>query len=249
MLVNMLSFRRAFTSLGRAQRRITQRRCHKSGIAAKKEKNMKILFFGDSITDMGRNKELPDGIWTYGSGYPIFVASSLYRENPVKYQVVNRGISGDRVVDLYARVKCDVWNLRPDVLSILIGVNDVWHEISGGNGVELNRFEKVYDMLLADTVAKLPDTKIVLCEPFILKGTQTTGNFDRFQDVYDYAKAVKKLSEKYGAYFLPLQEVFDKAAAKFGAEHYLYDGVHPMVAGATLIADEWIKLFKDKIEK
>lgn len=210
---------------------------------------MKILFFGDSITDMRRNREQTEEIWTYGSGYPMIVASSLYRENPVKHQVVNRGISGNRIVDLYARIKCDVWNLKPDVLSILIGINDVWHEVNYGNGVELDRYEKVYDMLIADTAAKLPNTQIVLCEPFVLKGVATTEKFEQFQEIYNYAKVVKKLSEKHGTHFLPLQAAFDKAAAKFGPEPYLYDGVHPMVAGATLIADEWVKFFKSKIEK
>ena len=215
---------------------------------------MKILFYGDSITDMGRNREANKStdIWSYGSGYPMFAAGSLYGENPQKYEVVNRGISGNRVVDLYARIKADVWNLQPDVLSILIGVNDVWHEIGNKNGVELDRFEKVYRMMIEDTKKVLPDVKIVLCEPFVLEGSATveegTDKFQRFCEVYKYAEVVKKLAEEYGLYFLPLQKKLSEAAEKFGAEKYLYDGVHPMVAGAKLIADEWVKLFKDKIE-
>ena len=205
----------------------------------------KILFFGDSITDMGRNRDQSvDEIWKYGSGYPMFVASSLYREDPEKYQVVNRGISGNRVVDLYARIKSDVWNEKPDVLGILIGVNDVWHEIAAQNGVDIERFEKVYSMLIEDTLKRLPKLKIILSEPFVLKGAATQEKFGEFTAVYEYAKVVKKLAEKYKLHFLPLQKKFDEAAAKFGAEHYLYDGVHPNVAGATLIADEWVKLFK-----
>lgn len=215
---------------------------------------MRILFFGDSITDMGRSREANKStdIWSYGSGYPMFAAGSLYGENPQKYEVINRGISGNRVVDLYARMKADVWNLQPDVLSILIGINDVWHEISGKNGVELDRFEKIYRLMIEDTKKVLPDLKIVLCEPFVLEGGATaeegTDKFQRFCEVYKYAAVVKKLAKEYGLYFLPLQEKFNEAAAKFGARYYLYDGVHPMVAGAKLIADEWVKLFKEKIE-
>ena len=215
---------------------------------------MRILFFGDSITDMGRSREANKStdIWSYGSGYPMFAAGSLYGENPQKYEVINRGISGNRVVDLYARIKSDVWNLQPDVLSILIGINDVWHEISGKNGVELDRFEKIYRLMIEDTKKVLPDLKIVLCEPFVLEGIATaeegTDQFPRFCDVSKYAAVVKKLAKEYGLYFLPLQEKFNEAAAKFGARYYLYDGVHPMVAGAKLIADEWVKLFKEKIE-
>lgn len=206
---------------------------------------MKILFFGDSITDMGRNRDASvDEIWKFGNGYPFLAASALYRENPLQYQVVNRGIAGDRIVDLYARIKCDVWNEHPDVLSILVGINDIWHEADFCNGVEQDRFEKVYAMLIEDTLRRLPNVKIILCEPFVLRGKATAAQFDKLVEVYEYAKIVKRLAEKYGLYFLPLQEKFNAAAKKFGAEKYLYDGAHPAVAGATLIADEWVKLFK-----
>lgn len=216
---------------------------------------MKILFFGDSITDMERSRRYCDSsdIWSYGSGYPMFVAGSLYGENPQKYEVINRGISGNRIVDLYARVKADVWNLAPDVISILIGVNDVWHGITRRDGVELDRFEKVYRMLIEDTQKALPDAKMILCEPFLLKGSGTaeegTDKFERFCKVYDYAETVRKLAKDYKLYFVPLQQKFDAAAKKYGASHYLYDGVHPMVAGAKLIADEWLKLFKAELDR
>lgn len=215
---------------------------------------MRILFFGDSITDMGRNYEKNQytDVWSYGIGYPLFVAGSLYGEDPQKYRVFNRGISGNRVVDLYARIKNDVWNLQPDVLSILIGVNDVWHEIDLKNGVDLERFEKVYRMMIEDTKKVLPNTKIVLCEPFVLQGSATTAEdtdrYQRFCEVYQYAAVVRKLADEYGLYFLPLQSKLSAAAERYGAQHYLFDGVHPMVAGAKLIADEWVKLFKEKIE-
>lgn len=215
---------------------------------------MRILFFGDSITDMSRNHEENQytDVWSYGVGYPLFVAGSLYGEDPQKYQVFNRGISGNRVVDLYARIKKDVWNLQPDVLSILIGVNDVWHEIDQKNGVEPERFEKVYRMMIEDTKKVLPNTKIVLCEPFVLKGSATsaenTDRYQRFCEVYQYAAIVRKLADEYGLYFLPLQSKLSASAERYGAQHYLYDGVHPMVAGAKLIADEWVKLFKERIE-
>ena len=218
---------------------------------------MKILFYGDSITDMGRNREKnqPNVVGSYGCGYPIFVASNLYREDPINYQVYNRGISGNRIVDLYARVKADVWNLQPDVLSILIGINDIWHEIGHKNGVDLVRFEKMYRMLIEDTLANLPNLKIFLCEPFVLEGEATSNTeeipdrFERFLEVYKYAEVVKKLAKEYGLYFLPLQEKFNELAQKYGADVLLNDGVHPLIPGATLIADEWLKLFKEKVEK
>ncbi|MBO4262866.1 MAG: SGNH/GDSL hydrolase family protein [Clostridia bacterium] len=211
---------------------------------------MKIVFFGDSITDMCRNRDVPaSNVFSLGFGYPFVVASKLSEKDPNAYEICNRGISGNRVVDLYARIKADVWNLNPDVLAILIGINDIWHELDLHNGVELDRYEKVYRMLIEDTLKVLPDLKIMLLEPFVLHGGATDERFAEFEKVYDYAKVVKKLAKEYNLVFVPLQERFDEAAKKFGAEPYLSDGVHPNVAGATLIADEWCKAFFDKIEK
>ena len=134
---------------------------------------MKILFYGDSITDAGRDRETELRLDDYGSGYVKYVVESLLANGYTFEDLVNRGISGNRVVDLYARIKVDCWNHNPDLISILIGVNDVWHEIEGKNGVELDRFEKVYRMLIEDTKAKLPNVKILIMEPFILKGAAT----------------------------------------------------------------------------
>ena len=206
---------------------------------------MKIVFFGDSITDMNRNRDVDGNAFGYGVGYVNSVSGTLKYENPEKYQIINRGIGGNRVVDLYARVKVDVWNQEPDLISILIGVNDVWHEIYGNNGVEIDRFERIYRMLIEDTKKRLPNVKFILCEPFVLKGSATEEKYEEFCEVKKYAAVVKKLAEEYGAPFVALQEKFDEEAAKYGAEHYLYDGVHPDVAGAKLIAEEWLKAFRN----
>ncbi len=209
---------------------------------------MRILFYGDSITDAGRNYSVPFGEESYGTGYVRHAVNALKQDGYSDEQLVNRGISGHRVVDLYARIKVDCWNLQPDVLSILIGVNDVWHEVAGANGVEIDRFEKVYRMMIEDTKAKLPNVKIILCEPFVLKGAATEEKWEGFLDVYNYAAVVKKLAEEYGLYFLPLQAKLSEAAAGKEAQ-YLADGVHPAEDGAKLIANEWLKLFKEQVEK
>lgn len=215
---------------------------------------MKILFFGDSITDMNRNRANPtsDNVFSYGSGYPIFIASELYKNNPNAYEIINRGISGNRIVDLYARIKYDVWNEKPDVLSILIGVNDVWHEVCSNNGVDIERFERIYRMLIEDTLKVLPNVKIILCEPFVLKGSATEDTVDipnkysRFLEVYDYAKVVKKIAKDFNLPFVSLQDEFNSKAKKHGVKPFLYDGVHPMIAGAKLICDEWLKVFNEQ---
>lgn len=210
---------------------------------------MKIVFFGDSITAAKRNPEEEIYVDKYGYGYVNRIAGDLYYKNPEKYSIVNRGISGNRIVDLYARIKRDCWNEQPDVLNILVGVNDIWHEISYKNGVDITRFEQVYDMLLSDTKKVLPNVKIILCEPFVLKGTATTEEYETFLQVKEYAKIVKNLAKKYDAEFLPLQEKFDNLAKEKGEETLLVDGVHPNLAGIKLLADEWLNLFFNKIDK
>lgn len=218
---------------------------------------MKILFFGDSITDAGRNRDNINITKQVGLGYGYVraIADRLVGAAPDKYTVLNMGISGNRIVDLYARIKCNLWNQEPDIISILIGINDIWHEITAQNGVELERYEKVYRMIIEDTKKRLPNAKLVLCEPFVVEGTATCpteempDRYTRFQEIYSYAAVVKKLAEEYGLYFLPLQEKFDAAVERLGAEYYVPDGVHPNVGGSALIATEWVKLFREQIEK
>lgn len=208
---------------------------------------MKILFFGDSITDALRDKNPTPYNTKFGTGFVMQIVGRLFERDPVGYDIINTGISGHRVVDLYARIKKDAWNYEPDVINILIGVNDVWHEINYQNGVELDRFEKVYRMLIEDTKKALPNTKIIINEPFVLKGSATEENFDEFLEVYKYAEVASRLAKEYDLYFLPLQKAFDEAAEKYGADTFLRDGVHPTVQGSVLIATEWMKLF-DKIQ-
>ena len=210
---------------------------------------MKVLLYGDSITDAGRDRGADCTLYSCGHGYSKFIAGELVGRNPLQYQVLNRGISGNRIVDLYARIKMDVWNLQPDVLSILIGINDIWHEVNPGkNGVDIVRFEKVYRMLIEDTIERLPKLKMILCEPFVLEGSATSEHLEEFSQIREYAKVVKKLAQEYNLYFLPLQDKFDQAAKTIPSEYLLSDGVHPNTAGAVLIADEWLNLFKTQVE-
>lgn len=204
---------------------------------------MKILFYGDSITDMNRSRTVDKEAYGYGVGYVQHLAGELIYKDANKYEIIDRGISGNRIVDLYARIKADVWNHNPDVLSILIGINDVWHEIEHSNGVELDRFDRIYHMLIDDTLKVLPNLKIMLLEPFVLEGTRTKEKMDQFSAVYDYAKVVKKIAEDYNLVFVPLQEAFNSKAKESSPVHFLYDGVHPDAAGARLIANEWLKGF------
>jgi lysophospholipase L1-like esterase len=211
---------------------------------------MKILFYGDSITDANRHRDNPKGLGGLGFGYVRSLAEKLIGENPNEYEVINTGISGNRIVDLYSRIKADCWNFEPDVISILIGVNDVWHELGcGRNGVELDRFEKVYRMLIEDTKKHLPNVKMMLIGPYVMKGESTKDQWPLWDELKDYQAVVEKLANEYGICYLELQSVFNENAAKDGIEKYTVDGVHPVEAGAKLIANEWLKAFENNIEK
>ncbi len=203
---------------------------------------MKIVMFGDSITDMGRDRELT-GAFSYGHGYPFFVEGELNSQSPNVHTLYNKGISGNRIVDVYARVKADCWNLQPDLVTCLIGINDIWHEIGSGNGVELDRFIRFYEMLIDDTRKVLPNVRFMLLEPFVLEGSATSEHFAEFSQIREYAKEIKRLAERKGCAFVPLQARLDDLAERYGAEHWLYDGVHPSVAGSKIIADAWLKAF------
>ena len=200
-----------------------------------------ILFQGDSITDAGRSRENDENM---GVGYPTMVAGELGYENPGEYRFLNRGISGNRSVDLYARIKSDIICLKPDVMSILIGVNDVWHELDNGNGVDGDKYFMIYSLLLKEIKEALPLTKIMILEPFVLKASATEENWDVFRaEVEIRAEKARQVAEEFQLPFVSLQKKFDQAAKLAKADFWLRDGVHPTVAGHELIKREWIRTF------
>ncbi|MBQ8163533.1 MAG: SGNH/GDSL hydrolase family protein [Clostridia bacterium] len=204
---------------------------------------MKILFQGDSITDADRDRNNNSRL---GRGYPLLVEAALGYEEPGKYEFVNRGISGNRVVDLYARIKNDIINLAPDVMSILIGVNDVWHELGDNpNGVDADKFFKIYSMLIEEVKAALPNIKIMILEPFVLEGCATMDNWEYFStEVPKRAAMAKKIAKMYDLPFIPLQKGFDELCQKAPSEYWLGDGVHPTAKGHEYIKSQWIEAFK-----
>lgn len=209
-----------------------------------------ILFQGDSITDALRSR---DNDQFAGNGYPTLVKAKLGYDEPGKYTFLNRGISGNRVVDLYARIKIDLINLKPDVLSILIGVNDVWHEEEIKNGVDAAKFERIYDMLLDEVQEALPGIRLIILEPFVLHG-KATENTPEHPNRWEYfrdetplrAAAAKRVAERHGATFVPLQHLFDEACKLAEPAYWLHDGVHPTAMGHELIAREWLKAFRQE---
>ncbi len=200
-----------------------------------------ILFQGDSVTDADR---IYDQDWLGGMGYARLVSAKLGYDRPGEYNFLNRGKNGNRVIDLIARVKCDIINLRPDYMSVLIGVNDVWHEYQDHNGICAERYEILYNMLLEQVKEALPDIKLLVLEPFVLKESATANNYDEFRrDVENRAEISKRVAERNKAVFVPLQAKFDEAATKAPVSFWTPDGVHPTAAGHELIARAWLDAF------
>ena len=205
------------------------------------KENDVILFQGDSITDgnRGRNSD-PNHI--HGHGYQYILASEILAENLGKnVTVYNRGISGNRIADLYARWIEDCLNLKPTILSILIGVNELIFQYDHNCGASPERFKKTYRTLIEEVLEKNPDTKIIIMEPFFGKHRdEAPGEYIK-SNIGFYQKASKEIAEEFNLIFVPLQEVFDEASKNCDIFELLWDGVHPTTAGHQLIARQWKK--------
>ena len=202
----------------------------------------RILFQGDSITDAGRDREIgePNNCHALGRGYANHIASRLLRQRPAdQLAFYNRGVSGNRIVDLYARWKVDALHLLPDLISILIGVNDTWHEFAAQNGVEVDRYETVYRMLLEYTKHQLPNVQLVLCEPFVLPCGVVQEAW--VAEMRERQRVVRELSQEFDARFVPFQSAMDKHLERAAPEYWATDGVHPTAAGHSVLAECWIE--------
>ena len=157
--------------------------------------------------------------------------------------MLNCGISGNRVTNLLTRWKKDCINLRPDVISILIGVNDVWHELPQQEGVDAESFEEAYRVLLRYTKRMLLETKLILLGAYLTHGTATDGTQrDGFYKELALRNAItRRLAAEFGSEFLDLQKIFNEACEMLSPEHWTQDGVHPTAVGHRLIANAWEK--------
>lgn len=198
----------------------------------------KILFTGDSITDCGSS--LSEDINFLGHGYPIFIASLLGISHPeLELTFVNTGVSGNRVADLADRWQRDVLNHKPDILSVLIGINDAAMRYHTPSSVSAMEFCEVYRDLLRRTRRELPDTQIVLMEPFLLP---LRTELIRWRDELDpKIQAVRELASEFSCTLIPLDGIFAAAACRREMSFWTKDGVHPTATGHALIADSWIK--------
>lgn len=203
----------------------------------------RVLFQGDSITDAIRSRDSDE---YRGSGYATLVSARLSCDNPGEFEFINRGVSGDKILQILARIKADIINLKPDIMSILVGVNDVWHGLARNEGTDAELYEHSYNFLIDEVQRALPNTKIMILEPYVCRGEATADNFEEFhREVLSRAAAAKRVAEKHGLKFVPLQKVFDDAEKKYPSQKWLIDGVHPAAAGHELIAREWISAYNE----
>ncbi len=199
-----------------------------------------VLFQGDSITDASRDRKAaeannPAGL---GRGYPFLIASALLAEHPqAQLRIFNRGISGNKVPDLADRWQADAVALKPDVLSILIGVNDLWHKLNGGYQGTVADYESGYRELLQRTMRELPATRIIVCEPFVLRCGAVNERW--FPEFDQRREAACRLAAELKLTLVPFQTMFDQAVKLASPAYWAADGVHPTVAGHGLMAKTW----------
>jgi len=211
--------------------------------------NEVILFQGDSITDAGRRKDpkdadVPNTTGALGSGYAYLAAAELLLRHAEKKPVIyNRGISGNKVYQLAERWDKDCLDLKPTVLSILIGVNDFWHTLTGNYQGTVKTYTDDYKALLDRTRQRLPGVKLIIGEPFAVAGVKAVDEkwYPAFQD---YQAAARSLAAQYNATLIPYQNIFDQAQKRAPGAYWTGDGVHPSIAGNQLMAQAWLATFK-----
>ena len=199
-----------------------------------------ILFQGDSITDAGRDRDVadPNSPKGLGKGYAFLAASALLVDRPDDgLKILNRGISGNKVFQLAERWQADCLDLKPDVLSILIGVNDFAHMLKKDYDGTVETYETDYRALVKRTTDALPEVKLVICEPFVLLCGAVNDTW--LPEFTKYCAAAKRVADEAGAVFVPFQTMFDEASKIAPPERWAADGVHPTPDGAALMAHAW----------
>lgn len=199
----------------------------------------RILFQGDSITDGNRGRSA-DPNHILGHGYAFIIAAKFGAAFPeAKLEFFNRGVSGNTVLDLEKRWQKDTLDLKPDVLSILVGVND-------RRGVSLEQYEQTYDKLLADAKAANPKRKIVLCEPFTVNHLATEPQKGSpNDDIVKRQEIIARLAAKHGAALVHFQATLDRATGRAPALHWIWDDIHPTYSGHQILADEWERAVRE----
>ena len=206
-------------------------------------KGAKLLFQGDSITDMNWGRNQKDRNHYLGHSYVFLIASRLGVDMPeAKLEFFNRGVSGNKVGDLRKRWRRDAIEVKPDWLSILVGVNDV--NQSGGKPFNLQKWEEDYRFILNESRRENPKVRIVLMNPFVLRVTrlEPLDMWKRWRgEIEKLGEIVARLAKDFDAVHIETQKIFDRAAEQVSPSHWIWDGVHPLPQGHELIARNWLQ--------
>ena len=194
-------------------------------------KKIRVLFQGDSITDAGRNRLARHSL----AGYPRKTAELLEKMSPNKYDFFNRGISGNRSKDLLARYKRHFVRIRPDVVTVMIGINDVWRKYDHHNETTPEQYEKNITKLFTD-IKKDTGAKIIVLSPYLTSGTKGEWNVMR-GDVDTFIEVSKKVAESYADLFIQTDIPMNQANEMFSPELISTDGVHPQEKGQEILAE------------
>ena len=202
------------------------------------QKNDRILFDGDSITNAFRKPEEIGTSYRLGAGWVMLLAAQLQAEHPeLNLQIENRGVCGNGVSDLSERWDADCLAWQPTILNLLVGVNETLRRFNPQAEQPVSQFKVEYAKLLDRTLAALPKIRLILCEPFLLEVGAVTAAWRA--NLREHQAVVRELAQEYGAVFVPLQQPLDEAAARTGPIHWLFDGIHPQAAGQWLIMQAW----------
>ena len=198
--------------------------------------NATILFQGDSITDAERKRNTYEAL---GEGYAMMTAAWISASHPeFGARFINRGINGNRISDLKNRWKKDCLDLKPNLVSILIGINDAVGKPFWKNPTPLNSFQSDYECVLEQT-SHYPEIQIVLLEPFLLSSYQSYSETKR--NLTPMIEVIRELSKEFKTLLIPLNDLFAKASNVKSPRYWSLDGIHPTLAGHALIAQSWIK--------
>lgn len=194
----------------------------------------RILFQGDSITDGNRGRDR-DPNHILGHGYVFIIAARHGAAYPeARLEFLNRGVSGNTVADLERRWREDALDLHPDVLSVLVGINDYWH------GIAPERYADTFARIIDQAVAANPRIRLVLGEPFHVGPDRPDAELRRRQEM------VARMAERQGAAFVRFQHALDEAAQRAPAEYWVWDGIHPTYRGHQIMADAWERAVRER---
>ena len=235
----------------------------------KLKKNSTILFIGDSITDGNHGRSM-DPNHLMGHGYAEMVSAALIcdnYENTPKF--INKGISGNNSGQILSRLESDCLCYKPDIINLLCGVNDCCY---GGEGNTDEVAISNIDTILSKIKEALPETKIILCEPFFMDVRNqdapyenlpnvkceedfvfsnyplNTANIEKFSSrMKRIQNALPSLAEKYGCIYVPFQDMFDSLSKQVPASYFIWDNIHPTIAGHALMAKRWLEIVAEKL--